>query len=619
MQMIILGSGSPLPDPERAGPSTLVRTGAGDLLFDCGRGVLMRAAAAGSAAGALRGLFLTHLHSDHTTDLNDIVTSRWITSFQPQPAPRLRPRRHGVARAGDRGHAGARHRLPPGPSRRSAVAADGATSSNASAARCWRTEDVRVSAAPTDHAPVRPTVGFRVDEGGRSVVIAGDTVPCPGLDELCAGADMLVHTVVRPDLIEPIGLPRLTRRPRLPLLGRGRGADRGAQRRRHPVLTHLVPAPAAGHRARVAGTGRRALRRHRDPGPGPVVARGGPDRLSACRSEDRFSAADCTGQQTRPQKTMAPAWARGSLAGTISFPSGAMATAASLKFPRPSGMPMMVRQSTTPRSRWEMRHPQSRQDEPQDIGQGRRRPGLRLAHHSPSERPQHEGRQAEAGQAEGDGDDQEAQQEAGQRVADRQPEAREHQPDQIEQCPHRRPPSTRGCAGAGAASRRTLSSRSSRNASASSSSRGAERDVVSAHESSRSASAGLRASTGPCRYVPTMRPWTAPSLPSPTPLPTPATTCPSAAVPSPRDVRPRGSRTRSAWAAARARRDPPRPAPRPPLVARSASPCRRRGARPPRAPRRRRRERSARRSGNRRRPPARPRPRPRAGPACRRR
>ena len=55
MQLIILGSGNPLPHPGRAGPSTLVRTTAGDLLFDCGRGVLMRAAAAGSAAGALRG------------------------------------------------------------------------------------------------------------------------------------------------------------------------------------------------------------------------------------------------------------------------------------------------------------------------------------------------------------------------------------------------------------------------------------------------------------------------------------------------------------------------------------------------------------------------------------
>ena len=72
MQVIVLGSGSPLPDPQRAGPSTQVRTSVGDFLFDCGRGVLMRAAAAGSGAGAFRAVLLTHLHSDHITDLNDI-------------------------------------------------------------------------------------------------------------------------------------------------------------------------------------------------------------------------------------------------------------------------------------------------------------------------------------------------------------------------------------------------------------------------------------------------------------------------------------------------------------------------------------------------------------------
>ena len=125
MQTIILGSGSPLPDPERAGPATLVRTEVGDLLFDCGRGVLMRAAAAASGAGALRGLFLTHLHSDHTTDLNDVITSRWVTSFQPHPLPVFGPPGTTGLLAGHRGHARARHRLPHGPPRRSAVATDG--------------------------------------------------------------------------------------------------------------------------------------------------------------------------------------------------------------------------------------------------------------------------------------------------------------------------------------------------------------------------------------------------------------------------------------------------------------------------------------------------------------
>lgn len=245
MQTIILGSGSPLPDPRRAGPSTLVRTGSGDLLFDCGRGVLMRAAAAGSAAGALRGLFLTHLHSDHTTDLNDIVTSRWITSFQPQPLPVFGP----VGTASllqateamlefDIGYRLTHHAdLQWRPSsevvecERGTVLEDGA---------------VRVIAAPTDHAPVRPTVGYRIEEDGRSVVVAGDTVPCDGLDELCTGADMLVHTVVRPDLIRPVGLPRL-----LDVLDYHSSVEDAARTAaRHGVgtlvLTHPVPAPQPG-------------------------------------------------------------------------------------------------------------------------------------------------------------------------------------------------------------------------------------------------------------------------------------------------------------------------------------------------------------------------------------
>ncbi len=245
MQTIILGSGSPLPDPARAGPATLVRTGAGDLLFDCGRGVLMRVAGAGSAAGALRGLFLTHLHSDHTTDLNDIITSRWITSFQPHPLAVYGP----VGAASLLAATDAMLELDIG--YRLAHHDDLQWRPSAEVVECERgvvLEDgpLRVTAAPTDHAPVRPTVGFRVEEAGASVVIAGDTVPCEGLDELCAGADMLVHTVVRPDLIEPIGLPRL-----LDVLDYHSSVEDAARTAARNgvgtlVLTHLVPAPQPG-------------------------------------------------------------------------------------------------------------------------------------------------------------------------------------------------------------------------------------------------------------------------------------------------------------------------------------------------------------------------------------
>jgi ribonuclease Z len=243
MKVVVLGSGSPLPDPNRAGPSTLVRTTAGDLLFDCGRGVLMRAAAVASGAGAFRVLLLTHLHSDHITDLNDIVTMRWAMSFAPNPLAVIGPEgTTAVVRATEA-------MLEPDVGYRLAHHED----------LTWRPEakvtevdhgvvfeegDVRVVAAPTDHAPVRPTVGYRVEERGRSVVVAGDTVPCPGLDELCRGADVLVHTVVRRDLIEAIGLPRLT-----DVLGYHSSVQDAAETAarggvRTLVLTHLVPAPA---------------------------------------------------------------------------------------------------------------------------------------------------------------------------------------------------------------------------------------------------------------------------------------------------------------------------------------------------------------------------------------
>jgi ribonuclease Z len=107
-------------------------------------------------------------------------------------------------------------------------------------------DSVRVTAAPTDHAPVRPTVAFRIDEGGRSVVIAGDTVPCAGLDELCSDADVLVQTVVRRDLIEQIGLPRLT-----DVLGYHSSVPDAARTAARNgvgtlVLNHPVPTPAPG-------------------------------------------------------------------------------------------------------------------------------------------------------------------------------------------------------------------------------------------------------------------------------------------------------------------------------------------------------------------------------------
>jgi len=245
MQVVILGSGSPLPDPERAGPSTLVRTSAGDFLVDCGRGVLLRAAAAHSGPGAFRAVLLTHLHSDHTTDLNDVITTRWATSFSPNPLTVIGPAGTGALVTAteamldqDIGYRLAHHAdLGWWPGTLVREVTDGVVLEEGT---------VRITSAPTDHAPVRPTVGFRIEEAGRSVVVAGDTVPCGGLDRLCSGADVLVHTVVRRDQIQAIGLPRLL--DVLDYHSSVQDAARTASRAGVTtlVLTHMVPPPRPG-------------------------------------------------------------------------------------------------------------------------------------------------------------------------------------------------------------------------------------------------------------------------------------------------------------------------------------------------------------------------------------
>ena len=85
------GTGSPLPDPNRSGPSQLVKVADRNFLIDCGRGCLMRLAAAGAPPITIERLLLTHLHSDHVTDVNDLITTRWVQGFPAPPLPIVGP------------------------------------------------------------------------------------------------------------------------------------------------------------------------------------------------------------------------------------------------------------------------------------------------------------------------------------------------------------------------------------------------------------------------------------------------------------------------------------------------------------------------------------------------
>ncbi|MCH9642334.1 MAG: ribonuclease Z [Actinomycetia bacterium] len=210
IEVTLLGTGSPIPDPNRAGPSTLVRAGDQTFLVDCGRGVLQRTAALGVGATSLSALLLTHLHSDHIADLGDVLITRWVSNFAPDlaPLPIIGP--PGTAEVVentlkafnfDIGYRIAHHAdLSAPPPVEVEEVTDGVV---------WGRDGVQIRVAPTDHRPVAPTIGFRIEYDGSSVVLAGDTVPCPTLDNLASGAGALVHTAIRRDLIEPLPMQRI--------------------------------------------------------------------------------------------------------------------------------------------------------------------------------------------------------------------------------------------------------------------------------------------------------------------------------------------------------------------------------------------------------------------------
>ena len=250
IEITLLGTGNPIPDPNRAGSATLVRAGGKAFLFDAGRGVLMRLAAAACAPPLLEAVLMTHLHSDHLCDLNDVITTRWVASLVPNPLTIHGPvgtaavvDAIGAMLAPDISYRIAHHEDLTAPPQPVVLESTGGEVYRDDAA------EVRIVAAATDHRPVEPTLGYRIEHGGHAVVIGGDGVPCAGLDELCAGADAYVQTVLRDDLVSQVPVQRFL--DTMDYHSTVRQAGETAQRAgvKTLVLTHQVPTPAPGSEA----------------------------------------------------------------------------------------------------------------------------------------------------------------------------------------------------------------------------------------------------------------------------------------------------------------------------------------------------------------------------------
>lgn len=243
MDVILTGTGSPLPSADRAGPSTLVKAGTTNILVDAGRGVVMRMMAIGVRPDDLDGVIITHMHSDHVCALNDVITTHWVRTRERKPLRIWGP--VGTARLVERtllmleddiGYRTDHHEpLIDGPQLEVTELDPGAS---------FAINDVRVTTAETAHAPVHPTIGFRLEHDGSVAALVGDTLPCDGVDQLAANADVYVQTVLRRDVVEllPGEMAQDILEYHSSVVDAAQTAARvGAKRL---AMTHMVPAPA---------------------------------------------------------------------------------------------------------------------------------------------------------------------------------------------------------------------------------------------------------------------------------------------------------------------------------------------------------------------------------------
>lgn len=239
-EIVILGSGSPLADPHRAGSALAVVAGDEWILVDCGRAATQRAIDAGLDLTAVSAVALTHHHSDHLSDLPTFATTRWtagattpLTVVAPD-GPAAHYARHCLDAYVDQAFYG-QASPASGPRPTIAVQAFPPTDEPAMvyAGTAWRLSSARVA-----HHPIEPAVGYLVEHGGRRVAVSGDTAVCDGIRSLAAGAEAVVHQALLADRVSPSLLDWNASAREV-----GRLAAETA-----PgvlVLTHLIPAPTS--------------------------------------------------------------------------------------------------------------------------------------------------------------------------------------------------------------------------------------------------------------------------------------------------------------------------------------------------------------------------------------
>ncbi len=199
--VVLLGTGTPNPEPATHGAATAVVVDGRAYLVDAGVGIVRRAAEAaerygmtGLEAANLDIAFLTHLHSDHTIGLPALIHTSWVLEREVP-----------LALFGPDGTVAMANHLTEAWSDDIENRLTGKQPSTADGWRVeaveihpgevYRDDRVRVVAFAVPHTGWEDAFGFRFETADRTVVFSGDTAPSDAVVEMCDGCDILVHEV----------------------------------------------------------------------------------------------------------------------------------------------------------------------------------------------------------------------------------------------------------------------------------------------------------------------------------------------------------------------------------------------------------------------------------------
>jgi len=193
-RVVLLGTGTPNPDPGAMGPSAAVISGNRVYIVDSGPGVVRRAAQAGIKMEQLTRAFLTHLHSDHTAGLPDLILTPAVTGrkepFEIYGPPGTHAMTSHIMKAYREDMSIRLHGLEPAVPRAYVVHAH-----DVAPGEVYRDGTIRVIAFTVNHGAWKHAYGYRFEAPDKTIVFSGDTTYSPSLIAAAKGCDILVHEV----------------------------------------------------------------------------------------------------------------------------------------------------------------------------------------------------------------------------------------------------------------------------------------------------------------------------------------------------------------------------------------------------------------------------------------